>query len=140
MINEVLINSNEFIGQGREMITIVPEKTELEGEVLISNFDIGFVLEGQRVEIKLDTFPFQDYGSLEGELKIIGSDAIEVNGELFYKGYIKIVGNNLRLEDKYKKIIAGMTFQGEIQTEKRRVIDFFLSPFKKSLEESFKLR
>ena len=39
------------------LMVIVPENPKLEVEVLLENKDIGFVREGQSVEIKIDAFP-----------------------------------------------------------------------------------
>lgn len=140
-INKISVNnSGGFIKEGQELITIVPEKTILEAEVYISNNDIGFVKVGQNVEIKLDTFPFQDYGSLKGSLRLISPDSEMIEGNLFYKGYVTITKNELKVKKEQKELLPGMSLKAEIQTEKRRIIDFFLSPFKKSLKESLNVR
>ncbi|MEZ5503898.1 MAG: HlyD family type I secretion periplasmic adaptor subunit [Halioglobus sp.] len=50
----------------QELLRIVPEHSYLEVEALVLNRDIGFVAQGQAVEVKVDTFNFTRYGTLEG--------------------------------------------------------------------------
>lgn len=41
----------------------------------IATSDIEFVREGQRVRVKVETYPFTRYGLLEGEVQSISADA-----------------------------------------------------------------
>ena len=55
----------------------MPDGTPLIVEATLSNEDIGYVKAGQDVEIKVDTFPFQKYGSLKGKLVWVSPDSEE---------------------------------------------------------------
>ncbi len=55
------------------LMTIVPDGTGIEVDCLVPNKDIGFVSEGQEVELKLEAFPFTRYGLVQG--KSVGSVA-----------------------------------------------------------------
>ncbi|WP_432731515.1 HlyD family type I secretion periplasmic adaptor subunit [Variovorax sp. W6] len=63
------------VAANQPLLTIVPEDTPLIAEVLLSNNDIGYVRLGQAVEVKLDSFPFTQYGSVAGTVKWISADA-----------------------------------------------------------------
>ena len=97
---------------------------------------------GQEVELKLDAYQFQDYGMLRGKVINLSPDTITENGKdtYVYKAYISIEKNELNLKNKNEAVKVGMTLKGEIKTEKRRIIDFILSPIKKSLRESMSIR
>ncbi len=58
-------------------MTLVPEDFKLEIEANALNKDIGFVHEGQQVEIKLVAFPFKEYGIIDGTLRHVSSDAVQ---------------------------------------------------------------
>lgn len=142
-VNKISINNfSGFVGPGTEIMTIVPENAVLEAEIYIENKDIGFISIGQEVEIKLDTFPFQDYGMLKGTVRMISPDTVSKdNNETFmYKAYVTLVTTNLKVNGKEQFAKSGMTLTGEIKTGKRRIIDFILSPIKKSLKESISTR
>jgi len=55
------------VTSAQPIITIVPDGTPLIVEAIALNQDIGFIQVGQKAELKLDTFPFQKYGTIEGE-------------------------------------------------------------------------
>lgn len=63
------------VAANQPLLTIVPENTPLIAEVLLSNNDIGYVKIGQAVEVKLDSFPFTQYGAVAGTVKWISADA-----------------------------------------------------------------
>lgn len=63
------------VAANQPLLTIVPENTPLIAEVLLSNNDIGYVRIGQPVEVKLDSFPFTQYGAVAGTVKWISADA-----------------------------------------------------------------
>jgi hemolysin D len=58
-------------------MVVVPDDSAVEVEAMIQNRDIGFVREGQAVRVKLDAFPFTDYGLIEGGVESISRDAVE---------------------------------------------------------------
>jgi len=129
------------VTSAQPIVTIVPEGTPLIVEATIPNKDIGFIRLGQKAELKFDTFPFQKYGTIEGELFYISPDAQEVDKVgLVYKIKLRPKRFSIRVEDRDISISPGMAVTAEIKTGKRRVIDFFLSPLIKHVDESLTLR
>src|SRR5215510_4067405 len=61
------------------LMTIVPDGTGIEVDALVQNKDIGFVQEGQDVEVKLEAFPFTRYGLIGGRVRKLGRDAAAPN-------------------------------------------------------------
>ena len=57
------------------ILKIVPDDT-LVAKVFITNKDIGFVKEGMAADIRIDSFPFSEFGDVKGHLVWIGSDAL----------------------------------------------------------------
>ena len=118
-------------------MTIVPSNSPIEVEAYLSNQDIGFVHQGQQVEVKIETFSFTKYGTVKGEVIAVSSDAIkdEKLGLVFSvrvrlnKNTIWVDGNNLHLS-------PGMAVTVEIKTMQRRVIEYFLDLLMKHSAES----
>lgn len=125
----------------KPMITIVPVNTPLIIEVNVLNRDIGFINLDQEVEIKLDTFPFQKHGILEGKVKKISPDAFEDEKMgLTYKVEITPTKNNVKHNGQEIILSPGMSLTAEVKTGRRRIIEFFLSPLIKYADESLTLR
>lgn len=129
------------VTSAQPIITIVPEGTPLIVEAMVLNKDIGFIQNGQKAELKLDTFPFQKYGTIEAELFYVSPDAKEDEKiGLVYKIKLKPKRLTIRVRGRDIPISPGMALTVEIKTGKRRVIEFFISPLIKHINESFNLR
>ncbi len=63
------------IQTAQPLMTIVPKDSVLIVEAQIQNRDIGFLRRGQPVQVKLEAFPFTDYGLIDGTLLDISADA-----------------------------------------------------------------
>jgi len=53
------------------VLKIVPDDA-LTAKVFITTRDIGFVKEGMKVDVRLDSFPFSEFGDVKGKLVWIG--------------------------------------------------------------------
>ncbi len=127
---------------GGTIFTLVPIGTELEVEVQIDAMDVGYVKLGDMSRLKLDAFPFQRHGFLEGEVRLISEDAFRQEAEpgqtldAFYKGRINLVKTQLKKMPERARLLPGMTLTAEIVVGKRTVISYLLWPLKRALEES----
>lgn len=109
------------------IMSIVPRDTPLVLEIMVLNRDIGFIVEGMIVEIKLDTFSYQKYGSVEGKVITISPDAIEKeNMGYVYKVLVSFKQELIEVDDRQVLITPGMTATAEIKLKKRRIIEFFI--------------
>lgn len=125
----------------QELMKIVPESASIEVEALMQNKDIGFVSEGQRAEVKIDTFNFTKYGLIDAELVNISNDAVEDQqlGRVF-KLRLRLEQDDIAVDDKRVKLGPGMAVTAEIKTGQRRLMEFFLSPLLRYGQESVRER
>ncbi len=123
------------------ILQIVPKNAKLEVEATILNKDIGFIEEGQEVEIKIDTFPFTRFGLIVGKVDHIWRDAIaDEKLGLIYKAEISLSDTRVRVGKRWVPLVPGMSVQAEVKTGNRRAITFFLSPFLKYRDEALRER
>lgn len=129
-----VVNVAERIAQ------IVPDNDLLYVDITLDNQDVGFVGVGQRVVVKVATYPFQRYGYLEGTVENISPDAIQDEKKgLVYKAKVKLSGANSSKKNRLK-LLPGMSVSAEITTGKRRIIEFFLDPLMTHVDDSLKVR
>ncbi len=125
----------------QELMKIVPENQSLEVEAWILNKDIGFIEEGQRAEIKIETFTFTKYGTIDGEVIDVSNDAItDEDKGLIYAGRVSMKESSIRVGDKQVNLTPGMAVTVEVKTGKRRLIEFILSPLLRYKQESLSER
>ncbi|MEZ5524420.1 MAG: HlyD family type I secretion periplasmic adaptor subunit [Pseudomonadales bacterium] len=125
----------------QELMLIVPEASQLEVEAQILNKDIGFVEEGQIAEVKIDTFNFIRYGTINAEITHLSNDAIsDEKLGLVYLSRVLIKETQMLVNDKLVNLSPGMSVTVEIKTGKRRIIEYFLSPLLRYKQESIRER
>lgn len=141
-VQQLVVHSvGSVVTPAQALMVIVPNDNTLEVEATLENKDIGFVEPGQRVEIKIDTFPFTKYGTIDGEVVDLSSDAIADDHKgLVYKMRVAMAVSTLQVNGKQVALHPGMTVAVETRTGKRRLIEFFLSPLLRYAHESVRER
>lgn len=120
---------------------VVPTDSSLVIKALIQNKDIGFVTAGMDASIKVDAFNFQKYGILDGKVRQVSKDSIEDEHlGLVYEAHIDPQKNCLMVEGAETPITTGMSVSAEIKVGKRRIIEFFIYPLIKYLDEGISVR
>ncbi|MBN2429780.1 MAG: HlyD family type I secretion periplasmic adaptor subunit [Deltaproteobacteria bacterium] len=123
------------------LATIVPLDSPLLIKAFVENKDVGYLTPGMDVSLKVDTFEFQKYGILEGELLQVSKDSIEDERMgLVYETYVKPLQTTLMVDGKETAISTGMSISAEIKVGKRRIIEFFIYPLIKYWNEGISVR
>lgn len=129
------------VTSAQPIVTIVPENAELIIEADVLNKDIGYVFAGQEVSVKLDTFSFQKYGTVDGKIIYVSPSAIEDERRgLIYKIKVAIDRTSFVVNGAEVPISSGMSGTAEIKIEERRIIEFFLEPIFEYFDDSLKVR
>jgi len=124
------------IAAGDPVLDIVPQGT-LVAQVYITNRDIGFVREGMPVDIRIDSFPFMEFGDIKGRLVNIGSDALaptQLRPYYHFPARIVLDRQSLSIQGREVNLQSGMSVSANIQTRKRTVLSIFTSLFIGPLE------
>lgn len=124
-----------------KLATIIPNGVPLVIKATVLNQDIGFVTKQMPTEIKIDTYDFQKYGMIKGIVSHISDDAIE-DEKLGPVYEIIIFPKQLTLHtnNEIYTISSGMSVSAELKVGKRRVIEFFIYPMIKYLDEGLSVR
>jgi hemolysin D len=124
-----------------KLATIIPLESPLMIKALVQNKDVGFLEPAMAVSLKIDAFSFQKYGILDGELLQVSRDSIEDKDlGLVYEVYVHPQQKTLLVEGKETAIATGMSVTAEIKVGKRRIIEFFIYPLIKYLDEGISVR
>ena len=141
-VQQLAIHTNGgVVTEAQPLMVIVPSDQPVEVEAMLENKDIGFVRPGQEVEIKVETFTFTKYGVVEGSVVSISNDAIEDEKlGLVYSARIHLKQDSIQVGENRIQLSPGMAVRAEVKTDKRKVIDYFLSPLKQYAAESLSER
>ncbi len=141
-VNTIFVHTlGGVVTPAEKLMTIIPDNVPVKIKATVLNNDIGFIEKDMPVSIKVDTYNFQKYGILNGIVTLVGANSIkdEHLGEVF-EVYIKPENHSLLVEGKEQSIKTGMTTTNEIKIGKRRIIEFFIYPLIKYLDESIKVQ
>ena len=129
------------VTEAQPLLEVVPEDAVLQVEAFVANKDIGFVSIGQSAEVKIETFNFQKFGTVDATVVEISPDAIEDKEKgRVYRVVLEIDKNSFDVNGKEVALSPGMTATGEIKIRQKRIIEFFLDPFKQYQSEALRER
>jgi hemolysin D len=123
------------------LMVVVPDGGDVTAEVAIDNRDIGFVREGQSVEVKLETFAFTRYGTVPATVTRVSADAApdDRRGAVF-PATLAFARSSIEVDGRSVRLSPGMNVTAEIKTGQQRVIEFLTSPVRRTVSESLRER
>jgi hemolysin D len=71
-------NHGQVVSTGQEVMRLVPSAGPVEIEAYVTNDDIGFVTPGQTATVKIDSFPFTRFGTLDAVVTEVAYDAMRI--------------------------------------------------------------
>lgn len=106
-----IIQEKQYIEAGQPIFYINPKSASYFGEMHVRQNNMGKVRAGQRVLISMNSYPYEEYGKVEGKIVMIT--------DVPYRDstYLSKVQLFLRKENNSIKLKIGMTGDGEIITE-----------------------
>ncbi|MEH1898040.1 MAG: HlyD family efflux transporter periplasmic adaptor subunit [Nostoc sp.] len=126
-----------------KLLQIVPNEKYI-AEVFITNKDIGFVRKGMKVDIRIDSFPYSEFGDIKGEVMGIGSDALPPDQtHQFYRfpAKLHLDKQSLVIKGKNVNLQSGMSISANIKVrEERTVLSLFTELFTKQIDSLKEVR
>jgi len=132
--------------EGDPIMTLVPLNMPLEAEISIETQDVGYIHLGDPVRIKLDAFPFQRHGTMEGRLRVVSEDAYVSSSNAVssdkvptYQARVELTNTKLHgITKKDMRLLPGMTLTAELVVGDRSVMSFLAYPLIRGLDESMR--
>jgi multidrug efflux pump subunit AcrA (membrane-fusion protein) len=118
-LNNTFFSAKQFVKQGDLLLTIVPSSNDkIVGRVMLPVAGSGKVKADQRVLIRLDNYPYHEFGTLEGK---VGSKSLVPKDDLYA---IRILMPDTLITSYHKPIEFQQQLQGSAQiiTENKRFL------------------
>lgn len=131
------LRDNQFILAGDECFTIIPGQSRFMGQMSLPSHGAGKVKVGQEVIIKLQDYPYKEYGSIKGKVKSISlaSNTLKTN-----EGNLEYYLVNIELPEQLKtnygtKLEPKLDIKGlaDIVTKPRKLYQRFFDNLKYQL-------
>ena len=142
----------QVVTVGEQVMEIVPLDSQLEIECYLPNADVGFVHKDQQAIVKVESFPFTDYGTVNGHVTRVARDAIaqpeaeqreqtpaqaakdtmfggaQRTQNLVFPVTLSLDKASMRSEGAEVPLVPGMAVTVEIRTGTRRILSYLFSP------------
>ena len=126
---------------GEVLLSIIPDGAELEILARASNSDAGWITPGMKAKIKVASFPYTRFGTLSATVLKVGADGIqdEKTGEVYFE-VIFSLEKPAGPEASFltSRLQPGLTCQAEVMVRKMRLLEVWLSPLQRHLNEGFR--
>jgi HlyD family secretion protein len=128
-------NPGMVLQPGQMVATIAPKGAPLILRAQIDSSQSGFLKVGLPVKIKLDAFPFQEYGIISGKVRWISPNSRQVQTALasqeVFDVEVELSQTFVQAGGKQVRLTPGQTATAEVIIRQKRIIDYFLDPFKR---------
>ncbi|MEB3184613.1 MAG: HlyD family efflux transporter periplasmic adaptor subunit [Cyanobacteriota bacterium] len=127
---------------GETLVKVVPGGT-LEAKVFLTNRDVGFVKRGMPAQIRVDTFPYTQFGSITGRLKAVGTLPVppdEQNPEPRFPAYVSMDRDYLQKGENRFPVSAGQSVQVNLVLREKRVISILSDATAKMFDSLRRIR
>ena len=143
MIFDLKPSSPGYAAQANEtLLQVVPLGT-LEAKVYLTNRNVGFAKSGQKAQIRIDAFPFTQFGSIPGRLKRIGTESHPPDEHLdvpHFPAYIALDKPFLEKDGVRHRVLSGQTVSVNLVVRDKRVITLLTDAVQKALDSLRRIR
>lgn len=137
-------DNSKYVTMAAEPLMKIVPKGNLGGEVNVTNQDIGFIRAGQKVKVRVNSFPYTEYGEIDGEIVRIGADALpptQLIPNYHFPVKLSLARSTLETKDGTKiPLQAGMTITTNLKLRDRRLIELLGDLFNDRGESLKRLR
>lgn len=140
-IQGLKLNIGGVVQPGELIMSVVPKNVKLLVQTRIQPRDVGHIKIGDGVKIKINSYDYSRYGSIDGIL--IGVSAttfLDNNNNPYYEGSISLDQEYIEFQDYKLPIISGMTVQADIITDEKSLLAYLLKPIHVLATTSFQER
>lgn len=133
-------NSGKVFNPGETIAEIAPDDSPLILSAVMPNQESGFIEIGMPVQVKLDAYSYQDFGTIPGKVISLSSDAKsdEKLGSV-YRVEVELEQDYIVKDQKSIRFKPGQTATADIIIRRRRILDIFLDPIKQIQKDGIDL-
>lgn len=143
MIFDLKPSSPGYAAQANEILLKVVPLSTLEAKVYLTNSNIGFAKPGQQAQVRIDAFPFTQFGSIPGVLKRLGTDSHgkdEHLDEPHFPAYVALSKPYLEKDGVRHRVLSGQSVSVNLVVREKRVITLLTDAVQKAFDALRRIR
>jgi multidrug resistance efflux pump len=124
-------SDNQFVTSGDEILTLVPATGAITARLFVPSYGSGKIEAGQRVNIKLDNYPYKEYGMVNGKVESIS----ETTRDNLYLVNVSLPQGLRTSYNKELDFKQEMTGTAEIITKDLRLLERIFNQIRSLLQQ-----
>ena len=139
------VSPGSVMQSGEQLITLVPTGALLEAEINVAGSEAGYIHPGDPVNIKLDTLPYTNYGSVDGGVRVISPDSFSTASEeqqpkrgsqptqprplgaSYYRVRVTLDASHLHNTPTWFELTPGMPLTADVKVGQHTLVRYLLS-------------
>ncbi|NJP09707.1 MAG: HlyD family type I secretion periplasmic adaptor subunit [Leptolyngbyaceae cyanobacterium RU_5_1] len=122
---------------GKTLLQVVPSEA-LTAQVRVANADIANIRVGTPVDVRIDAYPFTEYGAIKGVISKVGSEAIKVEeqnaGSTVFPVEVRLDRQFLERRAERLPLTPGMSLVAMIKIRQRAPISYVTEEITKAFD------
>ncbi len=136
VFNLIAISPGYASTLGETLLKIVPDGA-VEAKVFLSNLDIGFIEKDMQAQIRVDAYPFTQFGSIKGKLKAIGQEVLppdQQNPGSRFPAYVSLSTQYLEKNNIKYKVRPGQSVSVNLIVRNKPIISLLTDALDKAFD------
>lgn len=129
-----LIEPGQSVQPGQTLLTLLPQGSQLQAQLLVPSRAVGFVAPGDRVLLRYQAFPYQKFGHHVGRVIRVSRSATmpergaPAEAEPYYRVLVALERQTITAFGKPEPLRPGMVLEADILGERRKLYEWLLEP------------
>jgi hemolysin D len=130
------------VSPGETLVKVVPNG-QLEAKVFFSNREVGFVKPGQEAQVRVDAFPFTQFGSIPARIQAVSAYSLPAdaqNAQPRFPSYVRLERNHLERNGKEYAVGPGQSVVVNVILRQKRVITLLTDAVDRAFDSLRRIR
>jgi len=143
VVFDLVPSSSGYVASaGETLLKLVPGGA-LEAKVYFTNREVGFVKPGQSAQVRVDAFPFTQFGSIPATIRAVSASSLpadQQNPEPRFPAYVTLQRSHLERDGRRFQIGAGQSVQVNVILRQKRVITLLTDVLDRAFDSLRRIR
>ncbi|WHZ20057.1 MAG: HlyD family secretion protein [Rhodanobacteraceae bacterium] len=138
IVSTLLVKTGQNVVAGQPVLSILPQGSKLEAQLLVPSSAIGFVAPGNRVVLRYQAYPYQKFGQQYGKVVQVSRSALS-NAEVasllgqnvavpLYRVLVALDRQHIDAYGKAEALKPGMALNADILLDRRSLWQWVFEP------------
>ena len=138
VVSTVLVKPGQSVTSGQPLLSILPQGSQLEAQLLVPSSAIGFVAPGNRVALRYQAYPYQKFGQQYGRVVLVSrsaltpAEAASLLGQSvatpLYRVQVKLDRQTIEAYGEVDALKPGMALNADILLDRRSLWQWVFEP------------